>query len=394
MARLIEATSSGSGQSECGLHVVYRSLTAQRIVWLIVSTCYFLYRARGKPTFTLEAFSIGENDLWAILFVVAFVSTRRRMYLVYAINPLRNLLLLAMQAATIDPPRINSSAFTEEAPEAEFKRDIASAAIQLGSGLVIACGLAAHAKNICIDWSSPTLGSTLPGWCCVVCRRCQGHHGHMPLEQEQQHHHHQQQQQQQEKEEEQDDKRLAAPAALPQDDDDDEIDPEDPARAIGGRGGAGDRQSLLLGVWLRVGASLSTCWGKTKFAVAVILLLQTVGLTLFAMNTHTCGFSSLTTRNHGYKVVLSILLGVSEEVSWREAYMGDSDNLLQAFVWGMNHLVVGEGMSSPVLYGLVSFLYAFILGMCDSKVIRYGSHAAIEYFVISNLVKESPLPCA
>ena len=91
--------------------------------------------------------------------------------------------------------------------------------------------------------------------------------------------------------------------------------------------------------------------------------------------------------DHGYKLLLALLLGVSEEVSWREAFLEDTSNFSQAFVWGVNHLVVGEGMSNPWLYGFVAFIYAYLLGVSRLRAVRYANHSAIEYLIMDNLVK-------
>ena len=64
------------------------------LFFAVICSCYFVYRSQGKPTFTTAPFSVGLNDAWGVLFLAAFAVTRRRTYLVFLINPLRNVLLL------------------------------------------------------------------------------------------------------------------------------------------------------------------------------------------------------------------------------------------------------------------------------------------------------------
>ena len=122
--------------------------------------------------------------------------------------------------------------------------------------------------------------------------------------------------------------------------------------------------------------------------LTVIFVLAGVVLFGISLDKHTAHFTSWGAY-HGYKILLAIPLGISEEVSWREAHLEDTNNLYQALVWGLNHLVVGEGMSSPWLYGFITLVFAFALGLVPKKfrAARYWVHVMIEYFVMDNLVR-------
>ena len=49
------------------------------------------------------------------------------------------------------------------------------------------------------------------------------------------------------------------------------------------------------------------------------------------------------------------------------------------------HLVVGEGMSSPWLYGFITLVFAFALGLVPkrARAARYWIHVMIEYLWVS-----------
>ena len=46
-------------------------------------------------------------------------------------------------------------------------------------------------------------------------------------------------------------------------------------------------------------------------------------------------------------------------------------------------------MSNPALYGLITFIFAFALGLVPKRMrlSRYWIHVMIEYYVMDNLVK-------
>ena len=120
--------------------------------------------------------------------------------------------------------------------------------------------------------------------------------------------------------------------------------------------------------------------------ISFILCASAIVLVVLSLKKHTENFTSLGQPYHGFKVALAVLLGISEEVTWREACLDDSNNAAQSFIWGMNHLVVGEGMDNPFVYGFVSLVYAFALGVCKTRWMRYLHHASIEYFIMDNLI--------
>ena len=252
---------------------------------LIVSTCvYFVYRARGSPTFTKEPFQVKPNDAFGLFFLAAFLFTKRGVHLIYAINPARNVFLLAIQTIF---PSLSASGIAE----VEFQRDVVSAAFQLSFAysvltFVRLCPIGKEGSQI----------------------------------------------------------RKAVPFAS-------------------------TRANVIL----------------DRFFTALFFVSSGI-LFFLGLRNHTENFTQLG-KNHGYKILLSILLGISEEVTWREATLRDTNNTIQAIIWGVNHLVVGEGMNSPVLYGVVSFVYAFALGASQLKSARYANHVGIEYFIMDNLIK-------
>ena len=130
-----EDASGGEGQQVLP-HVVPRREPYITAAFFAVTALYVFYRSQGSPTFcspTCDPFSLSLNDFWGLLFVATFLATGKRFYLVYAINPLRNLVLVALQAAI---PELAVSS-----PLAEFQRDIVSAFLQLGLGLCIVFAL-------------------------------------------------------------------------------------------------------------------------------------------------------------------------------------------------------------------------------------------------------------
>lgn len=136
-------------------------------------------------------------------------------------------------------------------------------------------------------------------------------------------------------------------------------------------------------------ASVCENSAKNRFGIIVAALLVSagVGCTVYALIRHTDNFTDWLSEDHGLKIILALLLGVSEEVTWREACMNDTNNLVQAAIWGLNHFVVGEGMDDPLVYGIATFGYAWALGVCPYRLPRYFSHVAIEYLVMDNLVQ-------
>ena len=249
-----------------------------------VTVAYFVYRSQGAPTFTLEPFTVRANDLYGALFFAAFVLTRRRAYLVYAINPMRNGVLVCLQYAS------PGGALATETVQSEFWRDVLSAAFQMLCGGIIAYSLLARPF-------APTLRHLL-------------------------------------------DTGSAAPTK------------HTPAH---------------------------------KRNVDFLLYFQAGACFCYALSQHTTGFTVYDSLIW-WKFLLAVVLGVAEEITWREAFMADTSWTLQAFVWGVNHLVVGEGMSSPWLYGLLAALYAMVLGSTEDRYARYASHIAIEFVVMDRLI--------
>eukprot|EP00440_Ansanella_granifera_P052682 gb/GFBE01057121.1/.p1 GENE.gb/GFBE01057121.1/~~gb/GFBE01057121.1/.p1 ORF type:complete len:364 (+),score=70.56 gb/GFBE01057121.1/:1-1092(+) len=268
-----------------------RQLDWRLVFYGVVTCCYFVYRNQAPSMFTPAAFRFSWNDAWGLLFLAAFVVTRRASCLVYAINPVRNLIMVAAQSLVPN--------WQESRVNPEFYRNIASACIQLSCALLmkllvkpqpIGAGTAFAERTPCCDEKKP---------------RLQRYSRHL--------------------------------------------------------------MTALLGI-------------------------TAVGAIALAARKQTDEFADWLSEDHGLKILMSLVLGISEEVTWRDVYMADNNNCLQAFTWGMNHLVAGEGMSNPWLYGAVSGGYAFALGVTEYRAVRFLNHAAVEYFVIDNLVKPEGHP--
>mmetsp|Transcript_37763 Transcript_37763/g.85177 ORF Transcript_37763/g.85177 Transcript_37763/m.85177 type:complete len:366 (+) Transcript_37763:1-1098(+) len=280
----VQPTASAAAEAEWADPRRRRVLILERVTYAIVSCGYFVYRSRGSPTFTHHAFRLKPNDAWGILFAIMFGITRRASYLVYAINPFRNLVLVALQEM------FTNLQVEETGPE--FWRDIISTVVQLSSALLI--------------------------------------------------------------------KRLVAPKPI----------------------GLGTQVTRAMPFASDFAHRLLSLIFTAVFVISALVMVF-LGAKQHTDDFANYGFSDF----HGRKIVLAVLLGTSEEVTWREAYLDDNNNFLQAFTWGMNHLVVGEGMDNPFVYGLVSFLYAFVLGLSEYRLARYSNHSAIEYLIMDNLVK-------
>lgn len=269
----------------------------QKEVWYVLMTMlYFVYRSQEESIFTPKAFSLRWNDLVGLIFIVSFLLTRKPSYLVYAINPFRNVVMILLQTIW---PRMKA-----EETNPEYYRNISSASIQLCSA--------------CAIWF------------------------------------------------------LTTPQPI----------------------GVGTRWALEMPCLdtscLR---GRMSCLKKWLTRVVNFLLIATgIAAVLMALEKQTHGFHSLHTEDHGWKIILSVVLGVAEEGTWRNVYMADNNNSMQAFTWGVNHIVAGTGMNNPWVYGVVSGSYAFCLGVTPYVTLRFFHHAAVEYFVIDNLVKPEGHP--
>eukprot|EP00439_Symbiodinium_sp_Y106_P077301 s767_g16.t1 len=273
--------------------------------WYLATTVvYFVYRSQELSIFTPHAYTVRPIDAIAcLLFVGSFLP---RSYLIYAINPFRNVVLVALQEMfpLLSETRVNP----------EYYRNIASASVQLLCGLAILAFTKPQPIGSGKSWALQV--PCLDAACCLQHR---------------------------------------------------------------------------------------SRWKKgVACTVNILLLVTAIAATAIALESLTCfpfqahvRYSGTAARvslngtmttlqgwDHGLKIIFSVLLGISEEVSWREVYMADNNNSLQAFTWGMNHVVAGTGMDNPLVYGLVSGSYAFLLGITDFRSLRYFHHAAVEYFVI------------
>ncbi|CAE7223168.1 unnamed protein product [Symbiodinium natans] len=256
-----------------------------------MTVVYFVYRSQELSIFTPHAYELQPSDAIGLLFVASFLVARKPSYLIYAINPFRNVILVGLQEVF--------PILSETRPNPEYYRNIASATVQLLCGLAI------------LAFTTPQPIGTGTSWALQVW-------------------------------------------------------------------GLGFRALL------RLCQSFAPAGAKT---VNTLLLLTAVAATVSALEKQSESFTNFMSEDHGLKIIFSVLLGISEEVSWREVYMADNNNSLQAFTWGMNHVVAGTGMDNPLVYGLVSGGYAFLLGATDFRSLRYFHHAAVEYFVIDNLVR-------
>lgn len=264
--------------------------------YLAMTVVYFVYRSQEISIFTPAAFELRWQDSAGLLFALSFLMTRKPSYLIYAINPFRNVLLVMLQA--IFPE------LSERRTNPEYYRNICSASIQL------CCG--------CAIWFFTTPQPIGDGTSWALQMPC-----------------------------------LDGPCLR-------------------------ERRPCFQKWFIRVVNSL--------------LLLTGIAATVIALEEQTDSFRTLHTEDHGWKIILSIVLGISEEVSWRSVYMADNNNSIQAFTWGMNHVVAGTGIDNPWVYGIVSAAYAFLLGVSPSVGLRCFNHAAVEYFVIDNLVKPEGHP--
>jgi len=261
--------------------------------WYLATTVvYFVYRSQELSIFTPHAYTVRPIDAIAcLLFVGSFLVTRKPSYLIYAINPFRNVVLVALQEMfpLLSETRVNP----------EYYRNIASASVQLLCGLAILAFTKPQPIGSGKSWALQV--PCLDAACCLQHR---------------------------------------------------------------------------------------SRWKKgVACTVNILLLVTAIAATAIALEKQSEGFTNFMSEDHGLKIMFSVLLGISEEVSWREVYMADNNNSLQAFTWGMNHVVAGTGMDNPLVYGLVSGSYAFLLGITDFRSLRYFHHAAVEYFVFDNLVK-------
>mmetsp|Transcript_4877 Transcript_4877/g.8706 ORF Transcript_4877/g.8706 Transcript_4877/m.8706 type:complete len:340 (-) Transcript_4877:327-1346(-) len=254
--------------------------------YAFVTICYWFYRSQAPSMFTPDIFYVRLQDAVALLFVVSFAFTRKASYLVYAINPVRNCLMVALQEA------IPSLQHKKVGPE--FYRNIASALTQLSCAMLIYY--------------------------------------------------------------------LVKPQPI----------------------GTG---TLLQEKLHCMGTDFEDKRASAKKAVTFLLTLTGLITVVLALQKQSRDFTDFDIENHGWKILFSLALGAGEEVTWRDVYMADNNNSIQAFTWGVNHVVAGVGMSNPWLYGLVSGGYAFTLGITDHRVARCLHHAAVEYFVIDNLIK-------
>lgn len=107
-----------------------RRVVVLAMAWYVLMTLlYFVYRSQEKSIFTPEAFQLRWHDLVGVLFLLSFLLLRKPSYLVYAINPFRNVVLVAFQLFF---PRLRDP---ETNPE--YYRNILSASIQLCTATAI-----------------------------------------------------------------------------------------------------------------------------------------------------------------------------------------------------------------------------------------------------------------
>lgn len=126
---------------------------------------------------------------------------------------------------------------------------------------------------------------------------------------------------------------------------------------------------------------------KIKFKNILTVVMNTVSAGIWAGGIYKNWGDNAATQLR--KVLLAGTLGTSEEIMWRQAYLADTSNIWQALIWGATHGVSGEGpINSPVLYTLLTFAYALLLGWTDSKLTRYLNHAGVEYLIMDNLIQE------
>ncbi|CAJ1340328.1 unnamed protein product [Effrenium voratum] len=257
---------------------------------------YFVYRSQEPSIFTPMAFELRWADLTGLLFVLSFAVTRKPSYLIFAINPWRNVILVGLQGLF--------PILRETQTNPEYYRNILSASVQLLSGLCILAFTKPQPIGLGTIWQKQVPCFEIE---CLETRK--------------------------------------------------------------------------------------SCLEKwTQRVVNFLLVVSGILATALALEKQSAGFSDFMSEDHGWKIIMSVVLGISEEVSWRQVFMADNNNTLQAWVWGMNHVVAGTGMDDPLTYGLVSGAYAFLLGISRFISLRYFHHAAVEYFVIDNLVKPEGHP--
>eukprot|EP00434_Breviolum_minutum_P003172 symbB.v1.2.002791.t1/scaffold150.1/size295742/10 len=115
---------------DAGVTSSNRRVAVLAMAWYVLMTLlYFVYRSQEKSIFTPEAFQLRWHDLVGLLFLLSFLLLRKPSYLVYAINPFRNVVLVAFQLFF---PRLRDP---ETNPE--YYRNILSASIQLCTATAI-----------------------------------------------------------------------------------------------------------------------------------------------------------------------------------------------------------------------------------------------------------------
>jgi len=258
------------------------SLQVRSNLFVFATMVYLYYRSIAKPTFDLNPFCVDPSGALGLVFIACFAATRRRTYLIYAVNPFRDVVLSAMQ--WIDP----SLALRDE--RAELIRDTISALLQL------ACGLVA-------------LLYVVP----------------QPM-------------------------------------------------------GRGTR-------WRRLVPFLEAEGRSQKVLTRILVITAMIGPIVMFVVGHEMGYLNITDNYMALKIAMVIPLGMSEEISWREVVLQDTNNAIAALVWGTDHLVGGEGMSNPYLYGLVAVIYGFLLGILSPyRFPRYFSHASVEFVMMNSLI--------
>lgn len=253
------------------------------------TVAYLWYRSQAAATFDLNPFCLQWNDLWGLLFIACFVWTRRATYLIYSVNPIRDLILVAIQWQN---PSMASRDY-----QTELYRDIISAVVQLSIGLLVLHKVRKQPIGKGTKWAD-----LIPGY--------------------------------------------------------------------------PDTEAV-------------SSTRRLTFMV-IILALSTpfiffVGAEIIRYDLY---LSDSKLSEVMLKLCMAVPLGMSEEVSWREVVLRDSNNSLAAVIWGLDHLVAGEGeISNPYLYGIAAVSYAFTMGFIRLyKIPRYFNHASVEFIALQSLI--------
>ena len=258
---------------------------ADNVLLVLLSVGYLWYRSNSLATFDETPFLLQLNDIWGLVFLLAFAVTRRVTYLIYAINPIRDLVLASAEYVV---PALAARDWNEE-----MARDILPAWLQHGIGLA-----SLHYIRKQPIGRGTELGKLVPF-----------------------------------------------------------ADSDGPA-------------VRNVTFWLLV-VALST-------PAIFVCVLAYVG--------------DITARNMVWyriilKLCLSIPLGMSEEICWREVVLLDTNNVIQTLVWGIDHVVSGEGYPlNKYLYGVVACTYGFALGvMHHYRLPRFFNHTMVEFLCIGLL---------